>query len=438
MSGVRMECSDADGCEAAALKLRDMQRPDADAELAVHRIMERVRRGGDRSLFELTEELDGIRLKKLMLDTDEIGELASDVDDDVIEAMKTASANITRFHSDSRPSGSLLRFDGSWLERSYVPLRRVGIYVPGGIYAYPSTVLMASVPAKIAGVDDLVIFTPPDRDGSRIRYIAAACQLSGVKRIFTVGGAQAIAAMAYGTESIRRVDKIVGPGNMYVAKAKAAALSMGLVGTDSIAGPTEILVIADATAYPEMEMIAYELLAQMEHGSGATAVLCSDSSELIEGVLKLLGEIISHSGKRTAMNLERNFASVHVRSPKLMGVFAEAYAPEHLFAVGTVAEEIAEGLRNAGSVFIGKYSSVAFGDYISGTNHILPTMGTARFSSPLQVSDFMKVVERQKLSSVTAEKLSGFGSNLAECEGLRIHSLCMRLRGDRAAAEKRR
>ncbi|MBX8633315.1 MAG: histidinol dehydrogenase [Thermoplasmata archaeon] len=429
MSGNRLECRSAEECVAAASQLREAQRPGADIDAIIERIFERVRNEGDRSLFDLTEEFDGVKLKKLRLDTEEMKALASDVDGEVLEALKMASSNIRQFHLGGHPAGVVLQFDGSRIERKYVPLGRVGIYVPGGKYAYSSTVLMAAIPARIAGVTDMVLFTPPDKDGKRLRYVAAACLLSGISSIVTVGGAQAIAAMAYGTESIRKVDMIVGPGNSYVAKAKAAVSSLGLTGIDSIAGPTEILALADRSAGGDEDVVAYELLAQMEHGSGASAVLCSDSAELIDGVIGRMHDIVDLARRSVLTGCLQNFTSVLVSSPELMEAFAEEYAPEHLFAVGDEAERIAEGVRNSGSVFIGRCSSVAFGDYISGTNHILPTMGTARFSSPLQVTNFMKVVERQRLSRITAEKLSAPGSKLAESEGLFKHAACMKLRG---------
>jgi histidinol dehydrogenase len=435
MSDECIKCRSAEECVAVVSQLREAQRPGADIDAVVEHIFERVRKGGDSALFDLTEELDGVRLKKLRLDTEEMKALASGVDGEVLEALKTASSNIRQFHSGGHPAGIVLQPDGSWMERKYVALRRVGIYVPGGKYAYPSTVLMAAIPATIAGVEDIVLFTPPDKDGKRLRYVAAACLLSGISSIVTVGGAQAIAAMAYGTESIRKVDRIVGPGNSYVAKAKAVASSLGLTGIDSIAGPTEILAIADRTAGGDEDVVAYELLAQMEHGSGASAVLCSSSAELIDGVRWRMHDIVDFARRSVLTDFTQNFTSVLVSSPELMGVFAEEYAPEHLFAVGDEAEKIAEGVRNSGSVFIGRYSSVAFGDYISGTNHILPTMGTSRFSSPLQVTDFMKVVERQRLSRITAERLSAPGSKLAESEGLFTHSACMKLRSGKSVVE---
>ncbi len=428
MSAGLQVCGSRGDCISVAAGLRERQRTANGADAVVDSILERVRTGGDGALFELTEELDGVRLEKLMIGSEEISALASDVDDEVLSAMRVAASSIERFHAGGRPSGFVMESDGSRVERRYVPLRRVGIYVPGGKFAYPSTVLMAAIPARIAGVGEITLFTPPDRDGRRMRHVAAACMLSGVRSIFTVGGAQAVAAMAFGTGSIQRVDKIVGPGNAYVARAKAVVSAMGLTGIDSIAGPTEILVLADRTAAGEERTVAFEMLAQMEHGSGASAVLCSDSAELIDGVAKLLNDGLA-SAAATHQSALRNYSLVHVSSCELMEAFAEEYAPEHLFAVGRMAEKIAESVRNSGSVFIGRYSSVAFGDYVTGTNHILPTMGTARFSSPLQVSDFMKAVELQRISRDTAAKLSGPGSALAESEGLSLHAACMRLRG---------
>ncbi len=427
MSARTRECVSAADCASVAAGLRKTRMPGTDTYAVVERILERVRTGGDRSLFELTEEFDGVVLEKLTIDREEIRTLASDVDDEVLDAMKFASSAIERFHSGDVPAGRVLEYDGSRLERMYTPLRRVGIYVPGGNFAYPSTVLMAAVPARIAGVGETVLFTPPDRKGGRLRVVAAACMLSGIDRIYTLGGAQAIAAMAFGTETIQRVDKIVGPGNAYVAAAKAIVSSRGLAGIDAIAGPTEILVLADRTAAGEEEIIAYELLAQMEHGSGACAVLCTDSAELINAVVERMEKASAAAGP-PVLSASSNFGAVRVKSAELMEVFAEAYAPEHLFAVGKYAEAIAGRIRNTGSVFIGRWSSVAFGDYVTGTNHILPTMGTARYSSPLQVSDFMKAVERQRISRQAAGKLSVPGSILAESEGLLLHSACMKLR----------
>ena len=420
-------CNSASDCASAAAALRKRHASTNDIDAVVERILEMVRTEGDRALLQLTEELDCVRLETLMIDGDEMKALSSDVDGEILDAMRIAASNIERFHSRGLPAGHVLEFDGSRVEREYVPLRRVGIYVPGGNFAYPSTVLMAAIPARIAGVGETVLFTPPDRSGRRLRYVAAACQLSGIENIYTVGGAQAVAAMAFGTESIRKVDKIVGPGNSYVARAKAIVASLGLTGIDSIAGPTEILVLADRTAIVDEEIVASELIAQMEHGSGACGVLCSDSEELIAAVTERMNARLASAGVAASSAME-HYSTVLAASPESMEQFAEEYAPEHLFAVGEVAEKIGNRVRNAGSVFIGRYSSVAFGDYITGTNHILPTMGTARFSSPLQVTDFMKVVERQRISSTTAEKLSAYGSTLAKSEGLSAHAAAMELR----------
>ena len=363
--------------------------PETDVEKTVSEILEKVRKKGDSALREYTERFDRVKLESLEVTGEEISKAFETVEPEFIKVLKQAEANISKFHSRQvRNSFIINDSDGIVMGQKVIPLDRAGIYVPGGTAAYPSTVLMDTIPAKIAGCGEIVMVTPPGRDGKVNPVILAAAKIAGVDRIFKVGGAQAVAALAYGTESIPKVDKIVGPGNAFVAEAKKQVF--GRVSIDMIAGPSEILIIADGKSNPRF--LAADLLSQAEHDEMASAILITTSTELaqnvekeIEGYLKVLSrkEIIEKS-------LE-NFGYILIAEDMDEAIeAANEIASEHMEIVTKNAFEVMMKVRNAGAIFIGEYSSEPLGDYFAGPNHVLPTNGTAKFFSALSVDDFIK------------------------------------------------
>ena len=394
-------------------------------------IIEQVRTRKDDALLEYTEKFDHVKLDSLIMSEEEIEAVMSKVDASLIADLKEAAENIACYHAKQLQEGyEIQKEDGVYLGQRVIPLERVGVYVPGGRAAYPSTVLMNVIPAKIAGVKEIVMVTPPSADGSVDPVIAAAAHIAGVTRICKVGGAQAIAAFAYGTESIPKVDKIVGPGNIYVALAKKAVY--GNVSIDSIAGPSEILVLADETANPRF--VAADLLSQAEHDELASAILITTSQELaekvseeVDGFLKVLSrsDIISKS-------LD-NFGYILVTDSHQEAIdTVDAIAPEHLEIVTKNPFEDMMKVHNAGAIFLGENSSEPLGDYFAGPNHILPTNGTAKFFSPLSVDDFVKkssiiYYSREALSEIH-EDIESF----AKSESLTAHanSIAVRFEGE--------
>ncbi|MEE1055122.1 MAG: histidinol dehydrogenase, partial [Acutalibacteraceae bacterium] len=352
-------------------------------------IIENVKQNGDKALFEYAEKFDKAKLSSLEVTEEEIEEAFNKVEPKFIEIIKTAAQNIRNFHEKQvRNSFIINEQEGIVTGQKVTPIEKVGLYVPGGTAAYPSTVLMDSIPAKIAGCSEICIATPPSADGKVNPVILAAAKIAGVDRIFKMGGAQAIAALAYGTQTVPKVDKIVGPGNAFVAEAKRQVF--GRVSIDMIAGPSEILVIADGKSNPKF--VAADLLSQAEHDKMASAVLVTDSMELavkvqaeIENQLKALPreEIartsIDNNGKIIVAD---NIADVIDVSNEI--------APEHLELCVDNPFDYLDKIKNAGSIFMGRYCPEALGDYYAGANHTLPTSGTARFSSPLSVDDFVK------------------------------------------------
>ena len=360
-----------------------------DVSAPVSQILRRVREEGDAALFDLTRQFDGAELTCLAVNEAELDEAAAQVEPEFLAVLEEAAENIRAFHSrQKRESFVMTEKEGVILGQRVLPLERVGIYVPGGTAAYPSTVLMNAVPAQIAGVKEIVMVTPPGRDGKVSPSILAAARTAGVHRIFKVGGAQAVGALAYGTESVPRVDKIVGPGNAYVAEAKKQVF--GQVAIDMIAGPSEVLVVADAASDPAY--VAADLLSQAEHDKMASAVLVTDSMELARAV--------SAEVERQLPLLEREEiarASIEDNGKILVtrdlweGIeVADRIAPEHLELCVDRPFDYLGAVHNAGSVFLGRYDPEPLGDYFAGPNHTLPTSGTARFYSPLSVDDFVK------------------------------------------------
>lgn len=392
----------------------------ADVEQTVADIIAQVRAQGDDALFAYTEKFDRARLDTLRVSEAEI-QAAYDAQPQFTAILEQAAANIRAFHEKQvRNSFIMTQHDGVVMGQKVMPIERVGLYVPGGTAAYPSTVLMDAIPAKIAGCSKIVMVTPPAADGSVNAAILAAARVAGVDEIYKVGGAQAIAALAYGTQSVPRVDKIVGPGNAFVAEAKKQVF--GRVSIDMIAGPSEILIVADSTCRPKD--VAADLLSQAEHDKNASAVLVTDSMELahavaaqIEDQLKLLPrEEIART------SIENNGKIIVAADLHAAIDIANEIAPEHLELCVDDPFSYLDSVRHAGSVFLGKYCPEALGDYFAGPNHTLPTSGTARFSSPLSVDDFVKKTQytyftRQALGNV-AQQVSDF----AKKEGLDAHA----------------
>ena len=390
-------------------------------ENTVREILGEVREKGDAAVLAYTERFDRCRLASLEVTREEIEGALSRVSPEFLETLRIAKDNIAYFHRAQKRNGFELRRDGGIvLGQRFTPLARVGIYVPGGTASYPSTVLMNAVPAKIAGVGEIVMVTPCAADGSVRDEILAAAYLAGVDRIFKCGGAQAIGALAYGTESIPRVDKIVGPGNIFVAIAKR--MVFGIVGIDMIAGPSEILIVADGGADPRF--VAADLLSQAEHDKLATAVLVTDSESLAEAVSRELEEQLSRLPREeiARTSIEANGKIIVMDSIDLALEVSNRIAPEHLELCLAEPFEALAKVKNAGSVFLGRYTPESLGDYLAGPNHTLPTSGSARFSSPLSVDDFVKkhsylyYPEEQLLA--VKDRVADF----AEREGLSAHA----------------
>lgn len=383
-------------------------------------IIDNVKQNGDKALFEYCEKFDKAKLSSLEVSKEEIDEAFSQVEQEFVDILTEAKENIEKFHRHQvRNSFIINENNGIVTGQKVTPIEKVGLYVPGGTAAYPSSVLMNCIPAKIAGVSQIVMVTPPT--GGKINpVILAAAKIAGVDRIFKLGGAQAVAALAYGTESVPKVDKIVGPGNAFVAEAKKQVF--GKVAIDMIAGPSEILVIADGKSNPSY--VAADLLSQAEHDKNASAVLVTDSADLavkvqaeIENQLKVLPrEEIARA------SIENNGKIIVTDSLEIAIEVANEIAPEHLeICTDNPFDYLAE-IKNAGSIFMGRYCPEALGDYFAGANHTLPTSGTARFSSPLSVDDFVKKSQYTYYTKDAFNKVSEKVAYFAEKEGLSAHA----------------
>ncbi len=397
-------------------------------EAVVREVIDRIRREGDAALYEYTEKFDRHRPVSLEVTAAEIDEAISTVPAEMVALLEEAAARIEKFHrSQIRQSFVQAENQGEILGQRVIPLDRVGLYVPGGTASYPSSVLMNCIPAKLAGVPEIVMVTPA-MDGKLNPIILAAARVAGVDRIFRIGGSQAIAALAYGTESVPRVDKIVGPGNAYVAEAKRRVF--GQVAIDMIAGPSEILVLADGGADPRY--VAADLLSQAEHDKMATAVLITDSGELAYAVQKELEVQLEVLPRRdiARVSVDTNGKIIIARNMEEAVDVSNLLAPEHLEICVDNPFDYLGRVRHAGSVFLGRYCPEALGDYFAGPNHTLPTSGTARFSSPLSVDDFVKKMQytyftREALSRV-ADQVDAF----ATAEGLGAHARSVTIRFD--------
>ena len=395
----------------------------------VNDIVSNIRKNGDKALFDYTRQFDGadINPDNILVTEAEIEEAYNEIDDDLLAVMRRALKNIREFHEkqrqyswfDTKPNGSILG-------QRVTPLSRVGVYVPGGKAVYPSSVLMNVLPAKVAGVDEIIMTTPPGKDGKICATTLVAAKEAGADKIYKVGGAQAVAAMAFGTETVPKVDKIVGPGNIYVALAKKAVY--GHVSIDSIAGPSEILVLADETANPRF--VAADLLSQAEHDEMASAILITTSSELADKVSAEIDDFLKVLSRKDIISKSLdNYGYILIADNMTDAIDAvNEIASEHLEIVTKDPWSTMTKIRNAGAMFLGTYSSEPLGDYFAGPNHVLPTNGTAKFFSPLSVDDFIK---KSSVISYSEESLREVHEDIikfAESEQLTAHANSIRVR----------
>ena len=396
---------------------------------AVNEIVEAIKAGGDAAVFEYTKKFDGadISADNIIVSKEEIEEAYASVSEEVLTVIRKAIVNIRVYHEkqkqyswfDSQPNGTILG-------QKVTPLSRVGVYVPGGKAAYPSSVLMNILPAKVAGVEKIVMTTPPGKDGKVNPGTLVAAKEAGADIIYKVGGAQAIAALAFGTESIPKVDKIVGPGNIFVALAKKAVY--GYVSIDSIAGPSEILVIADETANPRY--VAADLLSQAEHDELASAILVTTSEALADAVSEEVDAFVEKLSRKAILEKSLENYGYILIAEDLNGAveIANAIASEHLEIVTKNPFEVMTQIKNAGAIFLGEYSSEPLGDYFAGPNHVLPTNGTAKFFSPLSVDDFIKKSSIIYYSRQALEPVKDDIIKFAESESLTAHANSIRVR----------
>ena len=393
----------------------------ANVEETVAEIIENVKTNGDKALFEYCEKFDGVTLSSLVVTEEEIDKAFETVEPEFIAVLEEAAENIRKFHSAQvRNSFIINDKNGVVMGQKIIPLDRVGLYVPGGTAAYPSTVLMDSIPAKIAGCPELFMVTPPSKDGSVRPEILAAAKIAGVDKIYKIGGAQAVAALAYGTETVKKVDKIVGPGNAFVAEAKKQVF--GRVAIDMIAGPSEILIVADGSCNPKF--VAADMLSQAEHDKNATAVLVTDDGDFAKKVSEQLElQIPALPRAEIARASVDNNGKIIVAENLLSAIdIANEIAPEHLELCVDNPFDYLDRIRHAGSIFMGKNCPEALGDYFAGPNHTLPTSGTAKFSSPLSVDDFVKKSQYTYFTADALEKVAGKVALFAEKEGLSAHA----------------
>lgn len=392
---------------------------ESDLEQAVRQIVDEVRNRGDAALRDYTLKFDGIELVSLEVSKEEIASAYREVDSELLSALRLAADRIRSFHMTQK--GNIWHeVVSQGLGQIIRPLERIGVYVPGGTACYPSTVLMTAIPAKVAGVKEIILATPPGLNGAVPPPTLVAADMAEVDRIFCVGGAQAIAALAFGTESIPRVDKICGPGNIFVVLAKK--LVYGVVDIDGLQGPSEVLIIADETANPEY--CAADLLAQAEHDPLASAILITTSRWLADEVSREVEQQLPGLERQTiaAESLENRGMIVVVTTVDEAIELANLYAPEHLCLVVDKAASYIDQVSNAGCIFIGENSTVVFGDYVAGSSHVLPTGGTARFSSPLNITDFIKFINLVTIDEASLKELGPTASTLARAEGFNAHA----------------
>ena len=400
-----------------------------DVEAIVSGIIENVKKNGDAALKEYSEKFDKVSLDSIEVSREEIDAAYASVDAEFIRILETAANNIREFHSRQvRNSFVINEREGVVMGQKVMPIEKVGLYVPGGTAAYPSSVLMNCIPAKIAGCSEIVMVSPPTCGGRINPVILAAAKIAGVHRVFNVGGAQAVAALAYGTETVPKVDKIVGPGNAFVAEAKKQVF--GQVAIDMIAGPSEILVVADGTCNPAF--VAADLLSQAEHDKLASAVLVTDSEKLAKKVAKEIEKQIPMLLRAEIARASIDANGKIIVADDLMSAIdiANEIAPEHLEVCTDNPFDYLDKIKHAGSIFMGKNCPEALGDYLAGPNHTLPTSGTARFSSPLSVDDFVKKTQFTYFTADALEKVAKDVEYFATKEGLTAHAKSAVIRFD--------
>ena len=409
--------------------------PVGSVEEPVRDIIAQVRAKGDEALKRYTKEFDGVDITSVEVGQGAIDEGFRMADPMLVDILYRASERVAAFHQHQvRNSFLVNEEDGILMGQKIIPLERVGLYVPGGTAAYPSSVIMNCIPAKLAGVKEVIMVTPPGKDGKIPPNILAAARICGVNRVFRVGGAQAIAALAYGTESVPRVDKIVGPGNQFVAEAKKQVF--GKVGIDMVAGPSEILVIADGKCDPRI--VAADLLSQAEHDKNASAVLVTDSEALAVAVQAAIEEQLPKLRREeiARASIDTNGKIIVADSLDTAVEIANEIAPEHLEVCVDQPFDYLDKIKNAGSIFLGRNCPEALGDYFAGPNHTLPTSGTARFSSPLSVDDFVKKTQYTYYTRPALEKAQPTVSIFAKQEGLTAHARSIDIRFDPAVVGK--
>ena len=410
----------------------------ADVSASVKEILEAVRTEGDAALLRFTERFDHVRLDSLQVTDEEWDEGLSQVDEAFMDILRQAAENIRRYHEQQRRQNYMITGeDGVVMGKIFRPIEKVGMYVPNGTAAYPSTVLMDLVPARIAGCEEIVMVTPPGSDGRVNPYILAAARVAGITKIFKIGGAQAIAALAYGTESVPKVYKIIGPGNAYVAEAKKQV--HGLVSTDTVAGPSEVLIIADENNDPRI--LAADMLAQAEHDPDASAMLVTGSATLAGLVAVELEKQLAVLPRReiAGASLKNNGMIILTDGTMDMALeIANLIAPEHLELCVEEPMQVLGKVRNAGSIFLGRYSPEPLGDYMAGPNHTLPTGGSAKFSSPLSVDDFVTASQFTCYTKKALEKIAPSIVRFAGEEGLQGHarSILSRFEGCEGKADE--
>jgi histidinol dehydrogenase len=422
LSRLDLRGSDADLSATLAPHVPDDPEPVA----AVREIIADVRARGDDALRELTERFDGCRVDDLRVPEKELLAALDEAPVPFRAALDYARQEITAYHKAQVGDDVRVERDGVLLRELVVPVDRAGLYVPGGRAAYPSTVLMTAIPARVAGVPEVALCVPPDRDGRVPPATLAAAALVGVDEVYRVGGAQAIAALAYGTDTIRPVDVVVGPGNVYVTLAKREVA--GVVGIESLAGPSELVVVADETAPPEL--VAADLVAQAEHGPRGAAILVTWDERVADAVDDAIAELAASAPRRAEIDdtLASGGRAVLVDGPDSAIAAANTIAPEHLELMTADPEELLTQVRNAGAVFCGPWSPAAVGDYVAGVNHVLPTARTARFASALRVDTFRKHVHVVTLDEAALARVTPYVQALAETEGLDAHRRSVELR----------
>lgn len=400
-----------------------------DVANTVEEIINTIRSKGDKALIDYSIKFDGVKAKSmadLIIPQEELEKSFDGLSDKQKDAIKIAAERIKAYHlKQNQQTWSYTEKDGTFLGQKITPLDRVGLYVPGGKAAYPSSVLMNAIPAKVAGVEELIMVVPT-LNGTTNQLVLAAAYISGVDMVITVGGAQAIAALAYGTESVPKVDKIVGPGNIYVATAKRAVF--GQVGIDMIAGPSEILIICDGNTDPDW--IAVDLFSQAEHDEDAQSILLCPDKAFIDKVEKSIEKLLPSMDRKDIIEtaLKNRGALIHTEDMDEAIAISNRIAPEHLELSVENPETLLDSIKHAGAIFMGKYTCEALGDYCAGPNHVLPTSGTARFSSPLGVYDFQKKSSLIMASRESANTLGKIAATLADGEGLQAHAKSARYR----------